>query len=102
LSHGVLLACGSRIARRRARWQGDGAGGTFEGRALEESMAFDPLADDKPRPKPTHELGQDLSTLSVHELDERIALLEAEIARLAEARGRKEASKNAASAFFKA
>jgi uncharacterized small protein (DUF1192 family) len=65
-------------------------------------MAFDPLADDKPRPKPTHELGQDLSTLSVHELDERIALLQAEIERLNEARARKEASKNAASAFFKA
>jgi uncharacterized small protein (DUF1192 family) len=71
-------------------------------RALEESMAFDPLADDKPRPKPTHDLGQDLSTLSVHELDERIELLKSEIARLTEARGRKEASKNAASAFFKA
>lgn len=65
-------------------------------------MAFDPLADDKPRPKPTHELGQDLSTLSVHELDERIALLREEIDRLQDARGRKEASKNAASAFFKA
>ena len=65
-------------------------------------MAFDPLADDKPRPKPTHELGQDLSTLSVHELDERIEQLRYEIARLEEARSRKEASKNAASAFFKA
>jgi uncharacterized small protein (DUF1192 family) len=71
-------------------------------RALEERMAFDPLADDKPRPKPTHELGQDLSTLSVHELDERIEQLRYEIARLEEARTRKEASKNAASAFFKA
>jgi uncharacterized small protein (DUF1192 family) len=64
-------------------------------------MAFDPLADDKPRPKPTHELGQDLSTLSVHELDDRIALLRAEIARLEQARQGKEASKSAASAFFK-
>jgi uncharacterized small protein (DUF1192 family) len=38
----------------------------------------------------------------VHELDERIELLKSEIARLTEARARKEASKNAASAFFKA
>jgi uncharacterized small protein (DUF1192 family) len=85
-----------RLARRRLRRY------RRDDRALEEDMAFDPLADDKPRPKPTHELGQDLSTLSVHELDERIALLQQEIERLKEARGRKEASKNAASAFFKA
>lgn len=66
-------------------------------------MAFDPLADDKPRPKPlAHEIGQDLSTLSLSELDERIELLEREVARLKEARGRKEASRTAASAFFKA
>jgi uncharacterized small protein (DUF1192 family) len=85
-----------RLARRRLRRY------RRDDRALEEDMAFDPLADDKPRPKPTHELGQELSTLSVHELDERIALLQQEIERLKEARGRKEASKNAASAFFKA
>jgi uncharacterized small protein (DUF1192 family) len=65
-------------------------------------MAFDALADDKPRPKPTHELGQDLSTLSLHELDERIAQLRSEIERLEQARHGKEASKNAATAFFKA
>ena len=65
-------------------------------------MATDPFADEKPRPKPpAHEMGQDLSTLSVAELDERIALLEREIERLREARTRKEASKTAASAFFK-
>ena len=65
-------------------------------------MAFDSLADDKPRPKLAHEIGQDLSTLSVHELDERVALLRQEIERLLEARAKKEASKTAASAFFKA
>jgi uncharacterized small protein (DUF1192 family) len=65
-------------------------------------MAFDPFLEEKPRPKPAaHELGQDLSTLSVSELEERIALLEGEIERLKEARARKEASRNAASAFFK-
>ena len=64
-------------------------------------MAFDPFLEEKPRRKPAHELGQDLSLLSVSELDERIEILEREIERLKEARGRKEASRTAASAFFK-
>jgi uncharacterized small protein (DUF1192 family) len=64
-------------------------------------MAFDPFLEEKPRPKTAHELGQDLSLLSVSELDERIEILEREIERLKEARGRKEASRTAASAFFK-
>ena len=38
--------------------------------------------DDRPRKKITHEIGQDLSLLSVEELNERIALLNAEIERL--------------------
>ena len=63
-------------------------------------MAID-VADDRPRPKPAHEVGQDLATLSLAELDERVALLEREIERLKEARRRKEASQAAASAFFK-
>ena len=37
--------------------------------------------DDKPRKKITHEIGQDLSLLSVEELTERIALMNAEIER---------------------
>jgi uncharacterized small protein (DUF1192 family) len=66
------------------------------------SMAFDPFADEQVRARPqAHELGQDLSSLSIEELDERIALLEREIARLQEARSGKEASRDAASAFFK-
>ena len=65
-------------------------------------MAFDPFLEEKPRvTSAAHELGQDLSTLSVSELDERIEILEREIERLKEARSRKEASRNAASAFFK-
>jgi uncharacterized small protein (DUF1192 family) len=68
----------------------------------DRSMAIDLSADETPRPKPqTHDIGQDLSTLSVADLDERIALLKREIERLREARTRKEASKTAASAFFK-
>ena len=57
--------------------------------------------DDRPRKKVTHEIGQDLSLLSVEELGERIALLTAEIARLQEAATRKRASNDAANAFFK-
>jgi uncharacterized small protein (DUF1192 family) len=65
-------------------------------------VALDPFADEPMRPKArTHELGQDLTTLSIEELDERVAVLEAEIARLKEARASKEASRDAASAFFR-
>jgi len=57
--------------------------------------------DDRPRKKITHEIGQDLSLLSVEELTERIALLTAEIGRLQEAATKKRALKNAADRFFK-
>jgi uncharacterized small protein (DUF1192 family) len=57
--------------------------------------------DDRPRKKITHEIGQDLSLLSVEELNERIALLTAEAERLREAAARKRASKDAANSFFK-
>jgi uncharacterized small protein (DUF1192 family) len=57
--------------------------------------------DDKPRKKVSHEIGQDLSLLSVEELGERIALLSAEIERLQAAMARKRASKDAAASFFK-
>ncbi|CAM5209424.1 hypothetical protein ARD30_04200 [Bosea thiooxidans] len=57
--------------------------------------------DDRPKPKSVHEIGQDLSTLSLAEIDERIAVLKAEIERLAEARARKDASRSAADAFFR-
>ena len=57
--------------------------------------------DDKPRKKITHEIGQDLSLLSVEELTERIALMNAEIERLQQAATKKRASKDAANSFFK-
>ncbi len=57
--------------------------------------------DDRPRKKVVHEIGQDLALLSVEELGERIALLEAEIARLDAARAKKRASRNVADQFFK-
>ena len=61
-----------------------------------------PIEDDEaPRKKITHEIGQDLSLLSVEELSERIALLTDEISRLQEAVTKKRASKDAADSFFK-
>ncbi|PDT75063.1 DUF1192 domain-containing protein [Bradyrhizobium sp. C9] len=61
-----------------------------------------PIEDeDRPRKKIAHEIGQDLSLLSVEELTERIALLNAEVDRLKEAMTKKRASKDAANAFFK-
>jgi uncharacterized small protein (DUF1192 family) len=57
--------------------------------------------DDKPRKKVNHEIGQDLSLLSVEELTERIALMNSEIERLQAAMAKKRASKDAANSFFK-
>jgi uncharacterized small protein (DUF1192 family) len=57
--------------------------------------------DDRPRKKISHEIGQDLSLLSVEELAERIALLRSEIERLEAASTKKRASKDAANTFFK-
>jgi uncharacterized small protein (DUF1192 family) len=57
--------------------------------------------DDKPKKKIAHEIGQDLSLLSVFELKERIAILQAEIQRLDAVAVAKAAAKGAADAFFK-
>ncbi len=57
--------------------------------------------DDKLRKKITHELGQDLSLLSVGDIEERIAALAAEIERLKADAARKRSSRDAADAFFK-
>jgi uncharacterized small protein (DUF1192 family) len=57
--------------------------------------------DDKPRKKVSHEIGQDLSLLSVEELNGRIALMRQEIERLQAAVAKKQASKAAADSFFK-
>jgi uncharacterized small protein (DUF1192 family) len=57
--------------------------------------------DDRPRKKVNHEIGQDLSLLSVEDLTERIAMLTGEIERLQTALARKRASKEAADSFFK-
>jgi uncharacterized small protein (DUF1192 family) len=57
--------------------------------------------DDRPKPKSVHEIGQDLSMLSLAEIDHRVEALRAEIERLAEARAKKDASRSAADAFFR-
>jgi uncharacterized small protein (DUF1192 family) len=57
--------------------------------------------EDRPKKKIVHEIGQDLTLLSVKELQERIALLREEIARLEADIGRKQASRNAADQFFR-
>jgi uncharacterized small protein (DUF1192 family) len=46
-------------------------------------------------------LGEDLSTMSAHELEHRISLLETEIARCREAIGARHATRSAADTFFK-
>jgi uncharacterized small protein (DUF1192 family) len=57
--------------------------------------------DDRPKPKMVHEIGQDLSMLSLAEIDLRIEALKGEIERLAEARLKKADSRSAADAFFR-
>jgi uncharacterized small protein (DUF1192 family) len=57
--------------------------------------------DDRPPKKVAHEIGQDLALLSVEELNDRIALLKAEIGRLEGVLAGKRASRDAAGKFFK-
>src|SRR3954453_15470843 len=57
--------------------------------------------DDRPKKKIVHEIGQDLALLSIRELEERIALLNAEISRLAAAIASKQGSRSVADQFFK-
>ena len=54
-----------------------------------------------PKKKPTHELGQDLSLLSLGELADCIALLKEEIVRLETEIASKSATRKAADQFFK-
>ena len=61
-----------------------------------------PVIDEDERPrKITHDIGQDLTLLSVAELNERIALLRAEIARLEADITRKQATRSVADQLFK-
>ncbi len=57
--------------------------------------------EDRPKKKIVHEIGQELTLLSVGELAERVAQLKEEIARLEANMATKQASKSAADQFFK-
>jgi uncharacterized small protein (DUF1192 family) len=57
--------------------------------------------DDRPKKKLVHEIGQDLTLLSVGELTERISLLKEEIARLEADIAKKHSTRSAADQFFK-
>ena len=57
--------------------------------------------DDRPKKKVVHEIGQDLTLLSVDELAGRVSLLKEEIARLEADMTKKRATKTAADQFFK-
>ncbi|NVD41536.1 DUF1192 domain-containing protein [Ensifer sp. HO-A22] len=57
--------------------------------------------EDQPKKKLVHEIGSDLSLLSVDELTLRIALLNEEIGRLEAERERKSASRSAAESLFR-
>ena len=61
--------------------------------------AFD--EEDRPKKKLQHEIGQDLTLISVGELNERIALLREEVARLEADIAKKQSSRSAADLFFK-
>ncbi len=57
--------------------------------------------DDRPKKKIAHEIGQDLSLLSVEELAARIQLMQDEIKRLDTDMTKKQATRAAADTLFK-
>ena len=57
--------------------------------------------DDRPKKKIAHEIGQDLTLLSVEELAARVQLLHDEIGRIEADMAQKRASRSAADQFFK-
>lgn len=57
--------------------------------------------DDLPKKKPDLVIGENLDAISVAELEQRIQVLESEIARIRAEITRKQASRSAADAFFR-
>ncbi len=57
--------------------------------------------DDRPKKKIAHEIGQDLTLLSVAELNARIEIMREEIVRLEADIKKKQSSRSAADQFFK-
>ncbi len=72
-----------------------------ESSEMEQSMAIDPEELLPRKPKAEIAIGQDISALSVIELEARIATLEGEILRTREALKARIATRNAADAVFK-
>ena len=62
-------------------------------------MSF--IDDDRPQKKLAHEIGADLSMLSVDELKARVELLKTEIARLEAEATHKASGRQAAESFFR-
>ena len=57
--------------------------------------------EERPQKKTAHEIGQDLSLLSVGELKERVELLKSEIARLEAESAKKASGRAAAEGMFR-
>lgn len=57
--------------------------------------------EDRPKRRVTHEVGMPIDTMSVEELNERIGLLEAEIARLRSAIAARQKTRSVADSLFK-
>jgi uncharacterized small protein (DUF1192 family) len=68
------------------------------GRGMEDDVIDQ---DELPKPKHEHVLGENLEAISVDELKNRVTALEREITRIRSEIDKKQASKDAASAFFK-
>ncbi len=62
-------------------------------------MSF--IEDDRPQKKIAHEVGADLSTLSVDELRARVDLLKAEIVRIEAEAASKTSTRSAAESLFR-
>lgn len=59
------------------------------------------LDDDRPKKPVIHVIGEDLTLLSIAELDVRIEILNAEISRLEQAKARKSSARDMADSVFK-
>jgi uncharacterized small protein (DUF1192 family) len=59
------------------------------------------IDDDKPKRPASHDVGSDLSALSIEELEQRITLLQDEIARLETEKRKKAADRLAADSLFR-
>jgi uncharacterized small protein (DUF1192 family) len=100
--------CPGLVAKRplslvvAGRCDNGGARRYFSGESRAEARDMPAMDDDdRPKKKIVHEIGQELALLSVKELQERIALLKEEVARLEADISRKQSSRNVADQFFK-